>query len=393
VSSRQLLELASDMRREYLTDAKDCRQLDDLANDIEQNVKEFRLALGEKPQRLSWDRFRKQSEVIKSVTAIRTLFEEMETILEPLSSRSKELESCYSRCQILETAFEELTSDSSTEMIHWCETWTRSFQIHQTPVNISKTFNEQWENHGGSWIFTSATLAFNGKLEHYQNEMGINNADTLLLNSPFDFPEQAMMYLPKSLPEPSSMDHPIELMKAVLPVLRSSKGRAFCLFTSYKALQIAAEWLSENGQFKVLIQGTLDKTELLRRFVEYDKAVLMATASFWEGVDVRGNDLCCVVIDKLPFAVPSDPVIQARVAACKRNGEDAFAKLQLPQAVISLKQGAGRLIRDQEDRGVLILGDPRLISKNYGAAFINSLPDMYKTRDLELVKGFLGEIN
>jgi len=363
------------------------------ANNIEQNVKDFRLALGEKSQRLAWERFKNQPNVSKSVSATGALFEEVEKVLEPLNSRSRGLESCYNRCQVLRLAFHQLTGDSSVEMIHWCETWTRSFQIHQTPVNISKTFNEQWENHGGSWIFTSATLAIDGKLDHYQNEMGINKAQTLLLNSPFDFPEQAVMYLPKALPEPSSAAHPIALMEAVLPVLRSSKGRAFCLFTSYRALQIAAEWLSENGQFRVLIQGTADKTELLRRFVEYDKAVLMATASFWEGVDVRGDDLCCVVIDKLPFAVPSDPVIQARISACKREGGDAFTKLQLPQAVISLKQGAGRLIRDQKDRGVLVLGDPRLISKNYGAAFINSLPEMYKTRDLELVKGFLGEIS
>ncbi len=393
VSSRQLLELATDMRREYLTEAKDCRELDDYAIEIEQNVKEFRLALGEKSQRTAWDRFKNQKPVVEAVDVLMDLFKGLVQILEPLSSRSRGLESCYGRCESLQTAFLELTSNSSIDMIHWCETWMRSFQIHQTPVNISKTFNEQWTNHGGSWVFTSATLAINGQLNHYQSEMGILEAETLLLNSPFNYPEQALMYLPKELPEPSSAEHPIELMKAVLPVLRASKGRAFCLFTSYRALQMAAEWLSENGQFKVLIQGTADKTELLRRFREYDNAVLMATSSFWEGVDVRGDNLCCVVIDKLPFAVPSDPVIQARITACKRAGEDAFAKLQLPQAVITLKQGAGRLIRDHSDRGVLVLGDPRLVSKNYGASFINSLPAMHKTRDIELVKGFLGEIS
>ena len=393
VSSRQLLELATDMRREYLTEAKDCRELDDYATEIEQNVKEFRLALGEKSQRIAWDRFKNQKPVVDVIEILMELFKGLVQILEPLSSRSRGLESCYGRCQSLQNAFLELTTNSSMDMIHWCETWLRSFQIHQTPVNISKTFNEQWKNHGGSWIFTSATLAINGELNHYQNEMGILEAETLLLNSPFNYPEQALMYLPKELPEPSSAEHPIELMKAVLPVLRASKGRAFCLFTSYRALQMAAEWLSEYGQFKVLIQGTADKTELLRRFREYDNAVLMATSSFWEGVDVRGDNLCCVVIDKLPFAVPSDPIIQARINACKRAGEDAFAKLQLPQAVITLKQGAGRLIRDHSDRGVLVLGDPRLVSKNYGASFINSLPAMHKTRDIELVKGFLGEIS
>jgi len=393
VSSRQLLDLATDMRREYLTEAKDCRQLDDSASELEQIVKEFRLALGEESRRLAWDRFKNQKLVIQSIATLNELFDQLEDILEPLASRSRGLESCYNRSQVLHIAFTELTKEVSTEMVHWCETWLRSFQIHQTPVNISKTFREQWLNHGGSWVFTSATLAINGELSHYQQQMGLTEAATLLLNSPFNYPEQALMYLPRSLPDPSSKDHPIELMKAALPVLRASKGRAFCLFTSYRALQTAAHWLSEHGQFKILIQGTADKTELLRRFTENETSVLMATASFWEGVDVRGNDLCCVVIDKLPFAVPSDPVIQARIAACKRAGEDAFGKLQLPQAVISLKQGAGRLIRDQQDRGVLVLGDPRIISKNYGGAFINSLPAMHKTRDLDLVKGFLGDID
>ena len=393
ISSRQLLELASDMRREYLTEAKDCRELDEFASTIEQIVKEFRLALGIEPQRIAWDRFKNQQPVKEQVAALKELLAVLEDLLEPLSSRSRGLESCYTRCQKIYEAFVELTTEASTDMVHWCETWTHSFQIHQTPVNISKTFNEQWRNHGGSWVFTSATLSINGELSNYQKEMGLTEAESLLLDSPFNYPEQALMYLPRDLPEPSSKEHPVELMKAVLPVLRSSKGRAFCLFTSYRALQIAAQWLSENGQFKILIQGTADKTELLRRFTEQKNTVLMATASFWEGVDVRGDDLCCVVIDKLPFAVPSDPVIQARITACKKAGEDAFKKLQLPQAVISLKQGAGRLIRDKTDRGVLVLGDPRLTSKNYGAAFINSLPAMYKTRDLELVKGFLGDIS
>lgn len=393
VSSKQLLELAKDMRREYLTEAKDCRELDDSASEIEQIVKEFRLLLGEASQRVAWQRFKNQKPIIKKITELNQLLEQLGALLEPLSSRSRGLESCYSRCQQLSSAFIELTKDTSPDMVHWCETWQRSFQIHQTPVNISSTFRTQWQKQGGSWTFTSATLAINGKLDHYQEQMGLAEATTLLLNSPFNYPEQALLYLPKKLPDPSSAEHAVELMKAILPVLRASKGRAFCLFTSYRALSSAAQWLSEHGQFRILIQGTADKTELLKRFTKDENTVLMATSSFWEGVDVRGNDLCCVVIDKLPFAVPSDPVIQARIAACKRAGEDAFAKLQLPQAVISLKQGAGRLIRDQTDRGVLVLGDPRLISKSYGAAFINSLPLMHKTRDLELVKGFLGDIS
>ena len=305
VSSRQLMELALDMRREYLTEAKDCRELDDSANDIEQIVKEFRLALGEGAQRLAWERYSRLDEVKESILSLTTLLSKIEGVLEPLNSRSRGLESCYNRCQNIILSFDELTTETSKDMIHWCETWTRSFQIHQTPVNIAPTFNEQWKNHGGSWIFTSATLAIDADLKHYQAVMGLDGADTLLLNSPFNYAEQALLYLPRGLPEPSSKAHPIALMKSILPILRASKGRAFCLFTSYRALQEAAQWLSEHGQFKILIQGTADKTELLKRFRANKSTILMATASFWEGVDVRGNDLCCVVIDKLPFAVPS----------------------------------------------------------------------------------------
>lgn len=393
VSSRQLLELAGDIRREYLSEATDCRELDDAAAEIEKIVKQFRLALGGESQRLAWERFKNKQPVVESIRVLIQLFTQLETLLEPLSARSRGLESCLSRTQLLQDAFIELTKDTSDDMVHWCETWTHAFQIHQTPVNIATTFNEQWKNHGGSWIFTSATLAIDGDLSYYQQQMGLTEASTLLLDSPFNYPEQALMYLPRGLPEPSSPEHTIALMQASLPILRASKGRAFCLFTSYRALQTAAQWLSENGQFKILIQGTRDKTELLQQFTQHDNAVLMATASFWEGVDVRGSQLCCVIIDKLPFAVPSDPIIQARIAASKKRGEDAFKVIQLPQAVISLKQGAGRLIRDQTDRGVLVLGDPRIISKNYGGAFINSLPAMHKTRDIELVKDFLRDID
>jgi len=393
ISSRQLLELASDLRREYLTEAKDCRELDDAASNIEQIVKQFRLAMGEESQRLAWDRFKNIPDVVESIAELTELLESLEDLLEPLYMRSKGLESCLNRSQTYYEAFTELTKDASGEMVHWCETWSRSFQIHQTPVDVSKSFHEKWKSHGGSWIFTSATLAIDGKLEHFKEMLGIEGSGSLLLNSPFNYQEQALMYLPRGLPDPSSPEHPIELMKSVLPLLRASKGRAFCLFTSYRALQTAAAWLSENGQFKILIQGTADKTDLLRRFKSSKQAVLMATSSFWEGVDVRGSDLCCVVIDKLPFAVPSDPVIQARISACRKAGGNAFAKIQLPSAVISLKQGAGRLIRDQTDQGVLVLGDPRIISKNYGISFIKSLPEMHKTRDLEFVKGFLGEIS
>ena len=236
---------------------------------------------------------------------------------------------------------------------------------------------------GGSWVFTSATLSVNGSFEHFRTQLGIPDAMECLQQSPFDYRSNALLLLPPGLPEPSSPGFTEAILERALPLIRASAGRTFFLFTSFRALHIAAEWLHGRLDFPILIQGEAPKHELLAEFQELGNAVLLGTSSFWEGVDVRGEALSCVIIDKLPFASPGEPVIQARIDAMRDNGGNPFFDFQVPRAAIALKQGVGRLIRDSSDRGVVMLCDPRLKTKGYGRIFMGSLPDFQLTNSLE----------
>jgi ATP-dependent DNA helicase DinG len=257
-----------------------------------------------------------------------------------------------------------------------------------TPLDIAPTFQERMTAQPGAWVFTSATLAVGQRFDHFAARLGLTDYATLCLDSPFDFAGQTLLYHPPELPDPATPRYTTALLEAALPVLDASQGRAFLLFTSYRALREAAEWLAERVPYPLLVQGQWPKAALLKQFRELGNAVLLGTASFWEGVDVRGEALSCVIIDRLPFASPGDPVMQARIESLRQRGENPFMDYQLPQAVITLKQGVGRLIRDVSDRGVLVLGDPRLLSKSYGRTFLDSLPPMPRTKKLERVQAF-----
>jgi len=265
-------------------------------------------------------------------------------------------------------------------------------QLNTTPLSIAETFKAQLEA-PRTWIFTSATLAVKGDFRHYQEEMGLSEAKTAYWDSPFDYANQALLYVPQQLPEPNTPDYTRAVVEAALPVLQASGGRAFLLFTSLRAMREAHAQLQEdfkklNLDFPLLLQGEGSRTELLERFRRLGNAVLVASHSFWEGVDVRGSALSLVIIDRLPFAVPDDPVLSARIEKMNNEGRNAFMEYQLPQAVITLKQGAGRLIRDETDRGVLMICDPRLLSKPYGKRIWQSLPPMRRTRELSEVETF-----
>jgi len=260
-------------------------------------------------------------------------------------------------------------------------------------LDISKAFASFAFASDASWVFTSATLSVNNKFDFFSKRLGLEDAETGSWESPFDFVHQSLMYVPTGMPEPRDYHYTATMIEKIIPVLEASEGRAFILFTSHKALKEAANILLAETSFKLLVQGDLPKQQMLESFRRSERAVLLGTASFWEGVDVRGEALSCVIIDKLPFASPGDPVTKARLEYMAANGQSAFSDFQLPSAALTLKQGVGRLIRDVEDKGVLVLCDPRLSSKGYGKVFIKSLPAMPITQDVKDVKRFFHRIN
>ncbi|MGZ3158377.1 MAG: ATP-dependent DNA helicase, partial [Burkholderiaceae bacterium] len=275
----------------------------------------------------------------------------------------------------------------------WVEAFSSSLQLHQTPLSIAPVFNKQREGVPRAWIFTSATLAVKNDFNHYQSQMGLWDEPARSWSSPFNYDQQGLLYVPQNLPQPNSLDYTDAVVEAALPVMEAAGGRAFLLCTTIRAVNRAAELLrtefeKRKWSFPLMVQGEAGRTELLDRFRAAGNAVLIGSQSFWEGVDVRGEALSLVIIDKLPFSPPDDPVLAARIDALEKKGKNGFMHHQLPEAIINLKQGAGRLIRDEADRGVLMICDPRLISKPYGKRIWQSLPPFKRTRDLAVVQAF-----
>ncbi len=261
--------------------------------------------------------------------------------------------------------------------MRWFDLSAGSAAAHWTPLDIGAELASRIAGQGGTWVFASATLAVGENFGHFVGRIGLRNPRTAVLPSPFDYAANARLYIPQGLPDPSDDGYVAHLLEAVWPLVEAAGGGVFLLFTSYRALNRAEEWIARHeAPGPVLVQGRGSRSELLNDFRSDGNAVLLGTGSFWQGVDVRGPALRLVMIDKLPFAVPSDPLVQARVEAIRRAGGDAFAEFQLPQAVLALKQGVGRLIRDFDDRGLIVIGDPRLRSRAYGRVFLSSLPEM-----------------
>lgn len=269
----------------------------------------------------------------------------------------------------------------------WFELSPRGFRLQRTPLDVSGPLREHRERSHAAWVFTSATLSVAGGFDHLRTRLGLEDPETLIEPSPFDWNTQALCYLPPRMPEPMSRDYGRAVVDALTPVLEASNGRAFVLFASHRALREAAEAL-RSAPWPLFVQGEAPRHVLLQRFRDSGNGVLLGAASFREGVDVAGDALSVVVIDKLPFAAPDDPVFEARLDAIRRSGGNPFRDEQLPQAVIALKQGVGRLIRSETDRGVLVLCDPRLVGKSYGRVFFDSLPPFARTREVADVEAF-----
>ena len=423
--SRQISDLADDALVECDGVSGALGMLGEQPQQLRRAVQNLRLALPD-GARAAWHEVAAQ--VDGPLTALRLALDDLVTTLSLLAPRSRGFDALHARALVLranlrqatalhgetmdddtadaaetdavpspaETGVEESANDqtnagtkSPPASVQWYETSEHGFALHATPIDLAPPLRDLWRRSGASWVFTSATLSVNGKFDHFTRQMGLHEPRQLLLDSPFDYARQTLLYQPPGLPDPRSRDYVDRLVDAVVPVLQASAGRAFMLFTSHSALQRCAALLGGRVDFPLFVQGSAPRLQLLDQFVASGNGVLLGAATFWEGVDVPGAALSCVIIDKLPFAPPDDPVLSARSEALRRAGHSPFNSLVLPSAVIGLKQGSGRLIRSIDDRGVLVLCDPRLVSSGYRHTFFRSLPPFPRSADIHDVRHFL----
>jgi len=393
VSTGQLHELAQDCTAAHLTLAKDCIELGKAIPALEKSAKDFRLVFAYEGSRLPVQKALALKGFAEAFAYMQSQLKALAAVLETQAARDPLLEKCWQRSMALAELMRRWHSAENNNLVRWVEVFTHSVQLHATPLSVAEGFGKQLNAQPRAWIFTSATLAVKSDFSHYIAQMGLQQAKTGFWESPFDYQQQALLYVPQNMPDPNSPSYSASVAAVALPVLQASGGRAFVLSTSLRAMReihaLLKDAFAENGiESPLLLQGESSRTELLDRFRQLGNAVLVGSQSFWEGVDVRGEALSVVIIDKLPFAPPDDPVLSARVDKLNAEGKNAFMEYQLPYSVITLKQGAGRLIRDENDRGVLVICDPRLITKSYGKKIWQSLPPFKRTRDLAAVEAF-----
>ncbi len=430
LSTSQLLEICRDTVAEGLSHARDAVDWVGIAAPLERATRDLRLAFGKENARLALGQIEADRRIGEPFfDTLDVLEEALSTFVEHLESqaeRAETLQQCHRRAVELQQRLEAWrdegkafeapapqapdTGDEAApepdvpppaapvqfgpETVRWVEVFSHTVQLHRTPLSIAPIFTRQREGHPRAWVFTSATLSVKGNFTHYAAQLGLNKENSLTLPSPFDYGKQGLLYVPRDMPPPNSAQFTDAVVAAALPLIEAAGGRAFLLCTTLRAVQRASDLLydafAERGlELPLLVQGQASRTELLDRFRELGNAVLVGSQSFWEGVDVRGEALSLVIIDKLPFAPPDDPVLAARMEVLQKKGLSPFAVHQLPHAVITLKQGAGRLIRSESDRGVLTICDTRLVEKPYGRQIWQSLPPFTRTRETQTVVRFL----
>jgi ATP-dependent DNA helicase DinG len=391
LSSSQLVELARDVRLELRAAGGASAEHERVAAQLEKAARDLRLVFAEPSMRIGWSQALRMQGFNDALARLNSSLGLLEKALSAQEGRAEGLDACARRASSARRLLVRLreTDAEAPREIRWVEVFSHAVQLHVTPLSSAELFRRQMSDHPRAWIFTSATLAVGEDFGHFTRELGMPDAHTRRWASPFDFPRQGLLYVPRAMPDPAEPGFTEAVVEAALPALRASAGRAFLLFTTLRALRRAHQLLEGKIEYPLLVQGTGSRSELLSRFRALGNAVLLGSQSFWEGVDVRGDALSLVVIDKLPFAPPDDPVLAARIEGIRAEGGNPFNDLQLPQAVLQLKQGAGRLIRDETDRGVLMLCDPRLLGKPYGRRILASLPPMKLTRELSAVERFL----
>lgn len=423
LSTTQMLELARDTVVEGLAHARDAVEWVKLGAALERAARDVRLAFADGSiVRVSLAQLGEDHPLFAALDDVDAALDALASALAGQAERAESLGACLRRARELQgilagwvapdaaaasaakTVKEvaaggeaaEAKRDDPDEKVRWVEVFSQTVQLHETPLSVAPIFAKQRAGVPRAWIFTSATLSVRGDFTHYAAQMGLSSRRSMTLPSPFDYPAQGLLYVPRDLPQPSSPMFTDAVFDAALPAIEASGGGVFMLCTTLRAVDRIASKLRETIEARgwnmpLLVQGDASRTELLDRFRAYGNAILVGSQSFWEGVDVRGDALSLVVIDKLPFAPPDDPVLAARLDALTKKGLSPFAVHQLPQAVITLKQGAGRLIRAETDRGVLMICDTRLVDKPYGRRIWQSLPPFKRTREIDVVREFFEE--
>ncbi|MGA9918587.1 ATP-dependent DNA helicase [Paraburkholderia sp.] len=417
LSTTQFLELARDSVAEGLGHARETVDWVTLGSTLERAARDVRLAFKEDSVRLSIGQLPDDHPLFPALETLETELDALASALAGQAERAESIGACLRRARELQgvlagwttppteterAAAEQAPADGKAERadpnekVRWIEVFSHTVQLHETPLSVAPIFAKQRAGVPRAWIFTSATLSVRGDFTHYAAQMGLNAKRSMTLPSPFDYPTQGLLYVPRNLPQPSSPMFTDAVFDAALPAIEASGGGVFMLCTTLRAVDRISTKLRDTIEargwnYPLLVQGDASRTELLDRFRAYGNAILVGSQSFWEGVDVRGDALSLVVIDKLPFAPPDDPVLSARLDALTKKGLSPFAVHQLPQAVITLKQGAGRLIRAETDRGVLMICDTRLVDKPYGRRIWQSLPPFKRTREIEVVREFFEE--
>lgn len=392
LSSKGLLTLSEDALAAHLEEAPDLRGFPALLDEYDQAVADLRLSFPrakQEEQRRAWEDIKNSKRVILAMATLLQQARAVHQVLSDNAERGSKLENCCSRMEQALEMVEIFNQPEEEDWVRWVEIHKKTFTLHRTPLDVSDFFREGLDGRESLSIFTSATLRAGKKFVHFQKQLGLEeDVETWAADSPFDFQSQSLLYLPKEMPDSYDPSYTRRLIELATPVLKLTGGRAFILFTSHRALEEAANLLSGVIDYPLLIQGDAPRHQLLEEFKSQGNAVLLGAASFWEGVDVKGPALSCVIIDKLPFAAPKEPVLEARLRRMEERGENRFWEHQLPEACLTLKQGAGRLLRDKNDYGILMIGDPRLKSMKYGQVFLRSLPKIPRTTSLADVEAF-----
>jgi ATP-dependent DNA helicase DinG len=400
-STRQWLELARDTVAILLSVARDAVQPREAAQALEVAVREARIARAELHGRVAYDECMRDAKLPAALNNVREKLEALSKALEPHRERDVLVSQLFTRALAQVQNLAAWCEASDDEVIRWIDLTPSAMQLMSAPLSVAEKIRTLREKLNAAWIMTSATLAVRGAFGLFEQSMGLEGAQTLALDSPFDYATQGLLYVPQGLPEANAIEFTPQLVTHVAPLIAALGGRSFILCTSLRAVDRAAKTLRNLQEqdpalaaLKLLVQGEGSRTALLEQFRQDQGAVLIGSASFWEGVDVRGKALSMVVIDKLPFAPPDDPLFAARLEASRKAGGNPFFDIQLPEAVITLKQGVGRLIRDTSDRGLLVIGDARLVDKPYGKQIWRSLPPFARTRELqeavEFARGLAG---